>query len=180
MKKYTSISAIAALLLALGSFGVARAYITLSENAVTPSSFVNYDFFASTTAPSSDATTTSATSTSIYPYFDTAGRYDAGYMSLAGAKQVAFYFGTVGSSTQSATFYVQVSPDGVNWYPYNTLIQNSATATAPGTSVLSQTVTATSTVIDGMQVGFSSFQAARCVANITAAASATCKASATF
>lgn len=159
----------------------AHAYISQSINAVTPATYQLYDFFASTTNPinGSDATTTNATSTLGVGYFDPFGRFDNGNFNVPGAKAITFFFSNSGSAVSSSTFYVQVTPDGTNWYPFNSLLQNLSTSTYPGISVGSQTVVGTSTVIDTISGYNYSFQGVRCIV-VAAGGSAVCKAAATF
>lgn len=166
----------------IASIGIANAYMKV-DSSVPFQRFQNYDFFvSSSTNTTLNSTTTSATSTSIgiVPYFDSLGRLDKGYMNINGARNVTFYFGTVGSSTQSTVFSVQVSPDGTNWYNFNKLVQNVASTTNPGATISSQTVASTTVTIDSMDLRYDTFQAVRCIAVVTNAATSTCNASAAF
>ncbi len=183
MKKYI-ISGLIGLTLLTGFIFInsVKANITLDQPSQVQR-FRNYDFFVgSTTAPTIDGTTSSATSTNmgIQPWFDSSGNLDNGYFPIAGAKQVTFYFGTTGTSTQSAVFNVQITPDGTNWYNYNKLVQNVASSTNPGLTLTSQSVASTTVTIDSMNLDYDTFFGVRCIAAITNAASSTCKASASF
>ena len=124
----------------------------------------NYTFFT--------ATTTSATSTN--------STVDGGLFNIAGAKRVALYFsrGGLGGNTGSSTFKIQVTPDGSNWYDYNTLAQNSATSSYPITVNRVIIETSTSTVITYMdRLGFYGL---RCIVNEATDGEHTCKGSAEF
>lgn len=154
-----------AVLVALFSYPVMSlaGLITLDAPAVTANTFRTYEFFASSTAPSTVATTTSATSTDITSYFDSSGRLDNGYFVIAGAKEVTFYFsrgGATNPNTGTSRFEVEVSPDGSNWYDFNRLILNDVTGT--GTTSVS-IVAATSTTIAGMDLTKNSYYAVRCI-----------------
>lgn len=144
---------------------IVYASITANYSTPTPSSFQAYTFLS--------ATTTSATSTNL-----TGG---GGYFVISGAKKVTLYasraWDSVGNSG-SSQFYFDVSPDGTNWYPYNTLHQNVATSTTP-TSLGSITISAaTSTVITYMEnLGF---YAIRCGVLEATDGAHTCKATAEF
>lgn len=119
------------------------------------------------------ATTTTATSTNL-----TGG---GGYALIGGAKQVAVYFsrgGATGPNTGSTKFNVQVTPDGTNWYDYNTLQLNLASSTYP-TTVRDVTISAaTTTVITYLRDP--AFYGLRCIAIETTDGDHTCAAAATF
>lgn len=100
---------------------------------VTENSYRLYEFFASTTAPTTVATTTDATSTSITPFMTTDGIYDAGWFKVAGAKEVTLFFsrgGATSANTGTSTFKVQVTADGTNWFDYNGLSDATTTVTS--------------------------------------------------
>lgn len=123
------------------------------------------------------ATTTTATSTNTTP----SATVGTGAFTIAGADNVTFYFsrgGATGPNTGSTVFKVQVTPDGTNWYDYNTLRLNAATSTI-STLLSSVTVPAgTSTQIVYMDtVGFLQ---ARCIAVETTDGDHTCVATAEF
>lgn len=186
MNKKIIIGLIAVILVICGLYSVyqANAYVSMDAPARI-GRLVNYDFFASTTAPTvgSNATTTNATSTGIIPYFDTSGRYDNGSMNITGANRVTFYFSRTGGNSGnvgSSTFFVQVTPDGTNWYPFNKMVQNFASSTNPGYTIASQQVTGTSTVIDSLDIKYDTFKAVRCIVVFTVDGSSSCKASASF
>lgn len=176
-KLIASLGIIALMALFLVSSEVFAGFIS-NESPAGVSNVRNYEFFASSTSPSTIATTTSATSTSIIPYFDSFGRYDDGAVSLAGAKKATFYFGRGwgGGNSGSTNFSVEVTPNGTDWYDFNKLIQNSATSTYP-TTLSSVTITAaTSTVITSMDLSSDTFLKARCVVVETTDGSHTCSA----
>lgn len=132
-------------------------------------SYQTYNFFT--------ATTTSATSTNL-----TGG---GGYMIVAGAHDVIFYFGrgdTRGTGNSgSSRFNVQVSPDGTNWYDYNELGQVTISQDANSFFVRQGTTTiaaATSTTMWAMEDN--SYYAVRCITVRVTDGEATCRASATF
>lgn len=128
-------------------------------------SYQNFSFLS--------ATTTTATSTNL-----TGG---GGYATIAGATEVAFVFsrgGATGPNTGSTQFKVQVTPDGSNWYDYNTLFQNAATGTAPTTLASVTIAAATSSVVTYMQnLGW---YGVRCIAVETTDGDHTCSAAITF
>lgn len=195
MNKYIKYASgfLTALVFILGGFSAynkAEAYMSFSANAVTPATFQVYDFFASSTNYTADTVTWSATSTSLsatstsptfIPFIDSSGRNDPGFFPIMGAKSVTLYFAQpAATSTSVVTFYVQVTPDGVNWYPFNSLTQNIATTTQ-GATLASQAVTGTSTVIDSMNLTYENFLGIRCIVVVpSATSSASCKASAAF
>ena len=163
-----------------------RGAISVETPTVTANLFRTYQFFASTTVPTTIATTTSATSTNITPFFSTSGVKDNGYMDIAGAKDVTLYF-TRGDAlgqgnTGTSTFRVQISPDGTNWHDYNALRQATTTiATADkfytyyGNVVI---VAATSTQI--MKMAELGWQAIRCIVIEGVDGEHGCKATAQF
>ena len=92
--------------------------VTASQSSEATGGAKNFNFFT--------ATTTTATSTNL-----TGG---GGYFSIIGAKKVTMIFGRGGASganTGTSRFKVEVSQDGTNWYPYNTLVLNQATTSYP-------------------------------------------------
>lgn len=130
--------------------------------------FKSYEFFASTTAPTTVATTTSATSTDIIPFFDTNGRYDAGYFVVAGAKKISVFFGRGGLTNPNAgstVYKVQVSPDGVTWVDYNKLIDNVTNTNAQTlTRVASKSISAATSTLQVAIDPNDSVYAIRCIA----------------
>lgn len=147
--------------------GMANGGVVSSEIPTNQDTVVNYEFFASSTAPTTVATTTSATSTNIRPYFDSNGRYDDGSVSLVGAEKATFYFsrgGATSANTGTSTFSIEVSPDGSNWYDFNKLVQNRATSTANITILDSVAIeAATSTTIVSLDLRYDAFVKARCI-----------------
>lgn len=147
------------------------------DNGTSNNVFRNYTFFS--------ATTTSATSTNITPGSGSFGEIDNGYLVIAGAEQVSMIFsrgGATGPNTGTSTFYAEVSPDAVTWYPYNKLISNvtntnSQTLTRVGSVAIEA---ATSTTVVGLDLTNDSFFALRCKVVETIDGDHTCKASAEF
>ena len=138
------------------------------------STFQTYEFFASTTAPTTVATTTNATSTNIASYFTTSsnfkqGQKDYGYFVVAGAKNVEVYFGrgdTTGQgNTGTSTFRIQTSPDGTDWFNFVRLRQATSTTEQDEVQInsLPGAGTATSTVRFGMNLDYIAPYAIRCV-----------------
>jgi hypothetical protein len=125
----------------------------------------NYTFFT--------ATTTAATSTTL------ATSNDPGFFTIAGAKKVELYFSRAATSSNTGTsvFRVQVTPDGVNWYNFSTLIGTDVSATATSTVTISA---ATSTTVVSMDVLKNAFYAIRCVSTFTIDGTETCKAYAEY
>lgn len=140
--------------------------------------FKTYTFFATSTNQQSVggspfyATTSTATSTNITPWFDSNGQLDSGFMTIAGAKRVTFFLSRgdrVGTGNAGSTNYrVQVSPtcspSESDWLYYNKLVQNLATSTDI-TTLSSITIPAgTSTVIASLQLENDTFCATRVIA----------------
>lgn len=182
MKKYIAIGAIVAIVFTTSLLSVAKANVT-GDISVPASRFVNYQFFASTTNPVVIATSTSATSTNITPYFDAQGRLDSGYLPIAGAKKVTLYFGRTADASGNAgssAFRVEVTPDGTNWFAFNKLVQNVASSTNPGLTLGSVSLTGTSTVITSMDLQYDNFYAVRCIVVRTTDGAGSCLGSAQF
>ncbi len=154
--------------------------------SVTAGTYRTYEFFVASTTPfAKQATTTTATSTNIVPFTDTAGRIDNGYFVIAGAKKVTLYFGrggATGPNAGSTLYKVQVSPDGVTWNDYNKLISNTANTNAQTlTRVSSSTISAaTSTTVVSLDVENDSFYAVRCIVVETTDGEHTCSAGAEY
>lgn len=166
MKKIILIVGIA-LLLIVGVYQVS-ASVTATRPTQPTGYIQNYTFF--------NATTTSATSTDRA----TTSPNGWGMFNIAGAKNVAFYFSRAdsGGNTGSSTFKVQVTPDGTNWYDYNTLVKNVATSSYPVTEASVVIQAATSTVISYMaNLGF---YGVRCTVVEAINGAHTCKATAEF
>lgn len=169
--------------------GTTRANLLSSSVTVTPNTYQYNTFFASTTALTTTAatsagevapnTTTFATSTNIISYLDGNGVVDHGYLPIAGAKKVTFFFsigGAFGAITAATgTFSVQVSPDGVNWYNFGKLVQ--ATSSGTVSNVVEQanttlvTTTATSTSVFSMDLNAETYLYARCIVGFASATS---------
>lgn len=181
MKKYLlSILSVIAFIVIVGTYE-AKAVITVNSPIPTKT-FNVIDFFASSTAQTNYATSTSATSTNIISYWDSNGRLDNGIAYINGANKATFYFGRAWDSTGnigSSTFYVEVTPDGTNWYPYNKLIQNLSTSTV-ATILPSVVVTGTSTTITSMDLQYDTFLGVRCKVVRTTDGAATCRVSISF
>lgn len=183
MKKYLTIGTIAVAVLGLGYLVFGNlVFGEISKDVQTSSAvYWNYNFFASTTSQTIYATTTSATSTNIIPYWTTDGRKDNGYLVIAGAEKATFYFsrgGVTNPNTGSTLFKIQVSDDGTNWYDYGNL--SSATTTA-STGVSSYTITAaTTTDLLSMDLTNDNFYAARCIVVETTDGEHSCRASVQF
>lgn len=168
---------------AAGLFGyalnTAHASAPIVKTSAISDQYRAYQFFASTTAPTVVATTTSAVSTSIIPYFTTDGTYDDGSLDIRGAKKVNFFFSrgdTTGQGNSgSSAFSVQVMGDGVNWVTYPDLKQLVATSTNALNRVSSVSLTGTTTVIYTMDT--LGFQKVRCVVVETTDGEHTCAAS---
>lgn len=163
--------------------------LTMAVIPTQTNTYRNYEFFATSTTPFSftayTATTTSATSTNMTAFTNSnTGEIDNGYMVVAGAKQITLYFSRGDTSGQgnagSSKFRIQVTPDGTNWFDYNTLYQNLATSTNP-TIVSTVTISAaTSSVITSMDIRNQSFYAIRCIVLETTDGEHSCKATAQF
>lgn len=159
-------------------------YATLTQ-PTRAERLVNYSFFASSTpgaTPTVFATSTSATSTNIASWIDADGRVDNGYMVVAGAKKVNFFFSRAwgGGNSGSSQFFVEVSPDGSTWVPYNKLISNvtntnAQTLTRVGSVTISAATSTTMVSLDDDAI-----YAVRCIVVETTDGSHTCSASASF
>lgn len=161
-----------------------KAAITGDTATVTENTFRTYQFFASTTNPSTLATTTSATSTNIVPFFDTQGRYDKGYMVIAGAKNVEMYFsrgdlsgqGNTGSTLYKVQVTGSMTPSESDWYDFSKLVQATSTTVQASASIGA----ATSTLRYGMNLDYTAPYAVRCIVVETTDGEHGCSASATF
>ena len=155
--------------------------ITTQNAGVGGGQYVSYDFFASTTAQTNFATTTTATSTNITAWFDSDGRYVDGKFNISGAKNVVMYFSRdagTGGNGGSTNYKVQVTRDGTTWLDYNTLLQNLATSTDQ-TSLSSITISAATTTVETYLQNLG-FKALRCIVVETTDGSHSCAASAQF
>lgn len=160
---------------------------SLETNAPAPSdTYREYQFFASSTAPSTIATTTSATSTQIASFFDTSGRLDNGSFEITGAEEVLVFFSRGDTSgegnTGSSNFKIQATPDGTNWYDYNDLQNITSerfTSALVDARVGSSTIAAaTSTTM--YRLDAKAFKAIRCIVVETTDGEHACAASARF
>jgi len=167
MKSHTLSKAgwyLAAFLLIL-TFGTAIAGEVTFNRETQTDNYQVYSFFS--------ATTTSATSTNL-----TGG---GGYLTIAGAKAVTFYFsrgGATGPNSGSTRFEVEVTPDGTNWYDFNQLQENAATTTK--TYYETYTLAGTTTAVTSMSLVDHTFLGARCIAIETTDGDHTCSAAVTF
>src|SRR3990167_3676152 len=160
--------------------------ISIETPTVTANLFRTYQFFASSTVPTTIATTTSATSTNITSFFSVAGVKDNGYFDIAGAKDVTLYF-TRGDAlgqgnTGTSTFRVQISPDGTNWHDYNALRQATTTiATADKFyTYYGEVIIKASTSTQIMKMAELGWQAIRCIVLEGVDGEHTCKATAQY
>ena len=175
--------------LVLGAFVLVAATFHLvtadatTAPTVTPATFKEYTFFATSTSQTFFATTTTATSTDIISWFNSNGEKDNGYFVIAGARNVTFYLGrgdTLGTGNSGSTSYkVQVtpktSPSESDWYNFNDFI--SATTTTTYTSVV---LAGTSTFPVSMDVENRGFYATRVVVSETTDGEHSVSATATF
>ena len=158
--------------------------VTINTPTVTSDRFQYHKFFATTTNQTTYATSTTATSTNITPFFDSNGRLDSGFFVVAGAKKVDMYFARdagTGSNNGTTTYKVQSSPDGSNWYDFNQLVQ--ATSTSISNTVVQTTARigiATTTLIYSLDLDYQSVWAIRCIVVEQTDGFHYCSASATF
>ena len=182
MNKKLIIGIIIVAVLGLGFLFRSVVFGEISKDIAIPSShFQNYNFFASTTGMTYYATTTSATSTSMTAYWTTDGRKDNGYLVIAGAEKVTFFFkrgDTTGQGNAgSSVFRVQVSDDGSTWQDFNRL--KSAT-TSVTTTINEVVLTGTTTVMSSLDLDYDSFYAARCIVREATDGEHSCRASASW
>jgi len=144
--------------------------VTTDVPAVTPNTFREYTFFATTTNQTIFATSTTATSTNIATWTDDNGNIDRGMFVITGAKRVVVTFkrgDTLGTgNTGSNTFRLQVtqkaSPAEADWYFFDRF--NSATTTG---SISTIALTSTSTSMVAMDLLTAQFYAIRVISNET-------------
>lgn len=166
-------------LFVLFSYDARSAHGQISTETATPTAtFRTMTFFATTTPQTVFATSTNATSTNLQTYADANGRMDDGSFVIAGAKKVTFYFSRawLAGNAGSSTFRVEVTPDGVNWYTFNKLVQSTSTTVQATASIAA----ATSTLVYSMQLNDETYLAVRCIANVTTDGQNSCSASASF
>ena len=170
-------------------FSIVQAHITKDVPAVTPDTYRNFTFFASTTGQTNYATTTTATSTNITQYFDSNGTLDKGYFVIAGAKKVEVYFqrgeaGGIGAggNTGTTTFKIQTSIDGTNWDDFSKFVQaTSSTQQATNPQIgFNGGQTATSTITFGLNLDYHVFYAIRCIVVEAVDGEHSCRASAEY
>lgn len=160
----------------IGTYNRALGNITSVQPGGTPPDLNTYTFFATSTNQQTvsgstyNATSTTATSTNITSWTDSNGTIDKGWANIAGAKKVTFYF-TRGDRTGtgnsgSTDFWVQVTPDGTNWYYWDKWQEN-ATSTLGQTAKSQSTgqfrLLSTSTVVASMDLTLDSFLGARVI-----------------
>lgn len=156
------------LLLCGAAFAVAE--VNFNE-PITPGSYQTFNFFKGG-GSTNLATTTSATSTNIAE--------GGGYMKIAGAKKVVFYFsrsGALGANTGISRFEVEVSPDGTNWYDHSRLFLMDKDQTATSSVSISA---ATSTTVAELDLEDGAFYGVRCQVVETTDGEHTCKAAAEY
>lgn len=162
----------------------AFAGVSQTGPTVTRDTTQYFTFFASSTAQTSFATTTSATSTNILPYFDSNGRLDNGYFVIAGAKKVTVYFsrgdttgqGNTGSSTFNLQVTTKANPTASDWFNFSKLVQATSTTEQPTAGIAA----ATSTLRYGMDIDYDSVYAVRCIVIEATDGEHSCAAAATF
>jgi hypothetical protein len=162
MKKYLILIAIVSCLVIAG---VAYGNITDRKGVSGQNELQTFTFFS--------ATTTSATSTDVIAP-------NAGYARIVGAKKATLYLsrgGATSANTGTSTFYVQVTPDGTNWYDYNKMVSTSSESTI---TPYVRIEAATSTTIVGLNLDYYSFYGLRCIVVETTDGEHTCKASIEF
>ena len=141
--------------------------ITTENPTVTVNTFRYYDFFATSTAQTDFATSTTATSTNIASWTDSSGRIDNGYFVIAGAKKVTMFFSRdagTGGNTGTTTFKVQASPDGSTWYDFTRLVQATSTTVANAVEQSTAAISAaTSTLQYGLDLNYDAVWAIRCI-----------------
>lgn len=157
-----------ALTLLLSNVIPAYAAISLDTVGVTQGAYRNYEFFASTTAPSTVSTTTSATSTNIISFFTPTGVKDFGYFVIAGAKSVGLLFGRGDATGQgnagSSAFRIQASPNGSDWYDYNSLTLDAITPGAVLRPIVgTTTITAATSTVPMFMNNIDGIYAIRCI-----------------
>ena len=181
---YLVASAIIAAVIGFASIGIQLAYgDAVTSPTVAKSTFKNYTFFATSTNQTLYSTSTTATSTNITPWFNTAGEYDNGAFVIAGAQRLTFSVyrdagtGANAGSTRfrgQATF--KVNPVEADWFYVTDWL--SATSSATGISDL--VAVATSSYQVSLDVKDDAFYAVRCIAVETTDGFHSCSATADF
>ena len=180
-----ALTAVAIVYIALQMIPLAFGNVTVST-PTQDTQRVLYTFFATSTNQTNFATTTTAVSTNIDPWFDEQGQLDRGYFVISGAKDVTLFFGrgdTTGQGNTGSTEYtVQVSQDGSTWYDYTRMQPASttlATADARFTTVSSAGIVAATTT-DVFKMVDLGWYAVRCTVTETTDGEHSCSASAEF
>lgn len=167
-----------------GSLQKAFGNITNDVPVVTPDTFRQYTFFATSTSQTNFATTTTATSTNINQWTDSSGRIDRGYFVIAGAKKVTMYFSRdagTGANEGSTNFKVQSSPDGTTWYDFTRLVQATSTSVSNAVEQSTATISAATTTLQyGLDLDYDATFAVRCIVVETTDGSHSCSATAQF
>ena len=140
------------------------------EQSSTEGLYRTYRFFATSTAQTVYATTTTATSTNITAYFDADGRRDDGSFVIAGAKKAMVRFTRGDTSGQGNTggtvFKIQTTRDGTNWDDFKLLVQSTST-TISNTGVQATASTtaggSTTTLMYGLDLDYTTYYAIRCI-----------------
>lgn len=161
-----------------------HANVTVSNGRPVPSTWQRYQFFATSTAQTNFATTTTATSTTINAWYDSNGQVDNGYFVIAGAKKVNVYFsrgdtngqGNAGSSTYSVQVTGKTNPTEADWLYFTKLVP-ATTTTQVGAGVIAA---ATSTIGFGLDIDSNAFYAIRCIVVEATDGEHTCAASAQY
>lgn len=159
-----ALGVLAATLFLMFSFYSQQAHASLAvDTSALADKYRSYETFASSTNETIIATSTSATSTNITAYFDSAGRLINGAIDLRGAKRATWYFSrgdTTGQGNSGKSiFRIQTSRDGVTYNDYSHLLGVDASLTATSTVTISA---ATSTVVESMDLN-GAFYSARCI-----------------
>jgi hypothetical protein len=168
----------------MGSLQRAFGDVTSEMRTVTPDTYRYYTFFATSTAQTNFATTTTATSTNINQWTNSSGVIDKGYFVIAGAKKVTMYFSRdagTGGNAGSTNFKVQSSPDGTTWYDFTRLVQATSTSVSNAVEQSTATISAATTTLQyGLDLDYDSTFAVRCIVVETTDGSHSCAASATY
>lgn len=174
--------AVFALTVFLGGYYQAQGNVTNNTTSALQPELVTYTYFATSTNQrvvsgiTYNATSTTATSTNILPWFDTNGALDSGWANIAGAKKATLYLKrgdrTGTGNAGSTKFQIQVTPDGTNWFYWSKLQENASSTigfTAKTYTIESTALTlvGTSTVVATMDLTNDSFLGVRVIANET-------------
>lgn len=166
------------IVMALGTIGMFKWTSTnvsgdeLLSLASTPGNYRQYRFFATSTAQNFFATTTTATSTNIIPWFNAEGKLDNGTFDITGADRVVLFFsrgdlrgnGNTGSSVFKVQVTASATPTESDWFDFKKLVQ--ATSTSVSNAVVQQTATittATTTLVYSMDLSTEAYRALRLI-----------------